>query len=146
MRSPESAPSPSPATDECQCPHHPFGCYGHPDKCNCVSPSPSPADDVAAPLQDLEQFVEANNRHWVPLREAAAALSRLQAELKGERWHRDQCVAALKAAEANLTLFERENEASRKQVVDLQNQMFRERADLTAARAEIERLTKKEPQ
>jgi hypothetical protein len=38
MRLPGTAVPPSPATDECQCPHHPFGCYGHPDKCNCASP------------------------------------------------------------------------------------------------------------
>lgn len=25
----------------CDCPHHPFGCYGHPDECECAKPDRS---------------------------------------------------------------------------------------------------------
>ncbi len=52
----------------------------------------------------------------------------------------EKAEADLAAAKANSELFERENEQFRRQVIDLQNQMMKERGYLAAARSENDRL------
>jgi len=68
------------------------------------------------PLQDLEQYVDENNRHWVPLRDAAAAL---------------------KAAEARAEIAERDYDCAGQR-----HRAEKAEADLAAAREEIASLTR----